>query len=225
MNDQIGIDDHGTSDKYGVDEWMDALVNLDKKQPIRTVVDFGCGAGDIGQLLRDRLPSIRRMVGVDGWAQTVEWLKCNKSPYDEVINGDMRTVAFSPALAVEGGWDLWVFGDCLEHIPFADVNRLVNSNVPRLIAARIPVGVWPQGNVDGNEMERHVWSFYPSKHLPKIGRKRLYVNVACDSEIAEWMRWKEMIGDERDYPPYHCLLDTDATPTAAYIANIIWVGR
>ena len=166
-----------TSWSHGREELFEAIVKADEAHPIRRVVDFGCGDGYMGKLLRKQLQNLELLVGVDVWRPTVARRKVEQPAiYDEAICGDFRRLLTPKgmrklrALGEDSSWDLWFFGDCLEHVEKEVAFRILSSDTSRLLAARFPVGLCPQGTGgEGNAAEAHLWSFYP-RELEQVTR-------------------------------------------------------
>lgn len=139
-------------------KWLQSLA------PIAIAVDFGCGTGKQGKLIRSVSEDVH-LTGIDSWSPTIEKHR-TAGTYDRLIEGDMVEVA--RLLGEEGTQDLWMFGDVLEHIPQSQAEELLTSiGSPSFIVVRIPVGPSPQrGGV--NPAEEHLWTFYPSM-LGRLG--------------------------------------------------------
>jgi hypothetical protein len=115
---------------------------------IKTVVDFGAGAGKYGKMIKTVRPDIR-VIAYEVWE---DYIKTFKLPeiYDEVIMKDMLTLEFPEA-------DLAIFGDVLEHFSRDDFYKILymaRQIYPRLVFA-IPLGVYEQGAVGGVPYEEH----------------------------------------------------------------------
>lgn len=71
--------------------------------------------------------------------------------YDKVIVGDARTVPFPPV-------DVVILGDVIEHMEPEDAQLVwdkARRAARKTVLASIPLGVHPQGAVNGNEHETH----------------------------------------------------------------------
>ena len=110
----------------------------------RTVLDVGVGEGTYSNLLR----SDEYWTGIEAWAPYVEQYEL-ADLYDRLIVDDFRNVS------VEA--DLAIVGDCLEHVPHAEgeayINRLMGEVGAILLV--LPLGEFPQGEVDGNPYQAH----------------------------------------------------------------------
>lgn len=177
----------GISVLHGLPKLMKYIVGLNKKQPIKKVVDFGCGKGELGKVIRTYLPSVELLVGVDIWAATIRRRRQDLPKiYDEAIVLDFREILKGPTKLdqLSSTWDLWMFGDCLEHVEKEKALSLLTLESSRYIAARFPVGDWKQGAVGGNTAETHLWSFYPTELL-NVNRPPIFCLTACSKDKAK----------------------------------------
>ena len=128
------------------------LAKLSARGQTRRVIDIGPGAGTYADLFRDLTPGAT-WCAVEVWGPYVE--KYNlRQKYDEVIVADIRYLDFIKL----GPSDVALFGDMLEHMP-ADEARDVLSQAAmksRFMILSIPIGHWPQDEVEGNPFETHV---------------------------------------------------------------------
>jgi hypothetical protein len=208
----------GASLHFGFENW---LARIQKMAPIRNVIDFGCGGGYVGSRLLEAFPGIKNLVGVDIWGPPCEFHFKNKQPYTRIFQADMVHMILRNQLPViDEPWDLWVFGDALEHIPLQHAREIVKA-APCPVAARLPIGRWPEGELDGNKAEEHLWSFYPDQHIFTFGKQLLYFQASCEDKIADFYKWPQNVS-QIDYPEFHCLIDQFEPPTGAYIGNVIW---
>lgn len=144
------------------------LEKISELPSIERVVDFGCGGGANGIGLRKVLPGVRQIVGVDVWPPTIaRRLEDNPKIYDEILRWDFSGLVTDSKPLIErgGAWDLWVFGDSLEHVALDVALKIMSWKnagplTVRYIAARFPCGEYPQGAAGGNPAEVHRWSWY-----------------------------------------------------------------
>lgn len=170
----------GCSAGHGVaylKKWLVARQNQ-----ITRAVDFGCGAGTQGEFMRKTLPQLETLVGVDIWPATVRRQQDRTDKiYDKIVLADFRDLLTDGVRGVTGEpWDLWFFGDCLEHIDEDKAFEILELEGPRFIVVRIPVGLYPQDVLDGNKAEQHVWSFMPSM-LKRLKRRSVVEGVIATS--------------------------------------------
>lgn len=76
--------------------------------------------------------------------------------YDMVIVADARAQRFPRV-------DVVILGDVIEHFAKDEAQKIwikARRAARKVVLASIPLGNWPQGEVDGNEHERHrsIWS-------------------------------------------------------------------
>ena len=139
-----------TSAEQGKAFARDVVLALDP--PPQTVLDVGAGSGTWAALLRaDLVPS--SWTAVEIHEPYVARFKLNDW-YDNVVVGDVRLLVDDVDLAA----DLVILGDVLEHMPALDAVTLLRRLAPlaRHLLVSLPVRVWEQGAVDGNEHEAHV---------------------------------------------------------------------
>ena len=128
------------------------LAKLSARGQARRVVDIGPGAGTYADLFRDLTPDAA-WCAVEVWGPYVAKYDLREK-YDEVIVADIRYLDFIKL----GPSDVTLFGDMLEHMS-ADEARDVLSRAAiksRFMALSIPIGHWPQDEVQGNPFEIHV---------------------------------------------------------------------
>ncbi|MFL5341521.1 MAG: methyltransferase domain-containing protein [Gemmataceae bacterium] len=117
-----------------------------------TVVDFGAGAGKMGELCREELGSDVRLTAVEGCASTVDLLK-GKGIYDQVEHCLLQEWVASNTER----FDLAIFGDVLEHVTrgeaFATLNRVL-SQVKHVIV-NVPLRNLQQDGHESNPLEEH----------------------------------------------------------------------
>jgi hypothetical protein len=122
----------------------------------KTVFDLGCGVGCYGKELKLRDPKIK-MIGADGYllyltsAFAIEFYDVLiKAAIKEFIDGEIYVSA-----------NLVLFMDVLEHFERKDGEDVLNyiEEYNHAILST-PLFDYPQGAVDGNELERHrtVWT-------------------------------------------------------------------
>ena len=128
------------------------LARLSARGLARRVVDMGPGAGTYADLFRALTPEAT-WCAVEAWGPYVEKYDL-RDKYDEIIIADIRYLDFVKL----GPSDVTLFGDMLEHMS-ADEARDVLSRAARksrFMALSIPIGHWPQDEVQGNPFEIHV---------------------------------------------------------------------
>ena len=202
------IEIDGRSVSFGRERLCAALAS---RRPAR-VVDFGCGAGLFGEALTKRYQPTE-LIGVDIWPPTVKRLQNRASPYTAVLEGDILDLLRGELQGLDG-WDLWMFGDCLEHVSREQALAILSMPHPKIIAARIPIGEWPQGAIGGNEAEEHRWSFYP-RDLFSVARRVTYFSAETSKRLAKKYNLPLVVDDPSSG------VDWDAGGRGCYIANII----
>lgn len=186
----------GNSINTGLADWLGWLKVEHEQSPIRFVADFGCGAGKLSKSLVDTIGQPEVLVGLDIFAPTISRLMdgatvVGEVPFTKVARWDFRRLvrpkgkSLAEVTGHAGEWDLWMFGDCLEHVERDVALEILDSTGPRMIAARIPVGNWPQGPVGGNKAEEHLWSFFPSDLRMLKNRKVGHWLAECTSNMSK----------------------------------------
>jgi hypothetical protein len=142
-----------------------------RRQAVAGVVDVGAGMGTYARLLRPVL-KIPNWIAVEVWGPYVRKFAL-ETLYDDVFIADIRCL--DPAVLPPGSVAL--LGDVIEHLrleqAFAALKRLYSAC--NFVIVSVPVGHWPQGEVDGNAYERHVheWTREDLLALPGLGAATL----------------------------------------------------
>ncbi len=128
------------------------LARLSARGHARRVVDIGPGAGTYADLFRNLTPDAAWWA-VEVWGPYVEKYDL-RDKYDEVIVADIRYLDFIKL----GPSDVALFGDMLEHMSANEARDVLSRAAmkSRFMALSIPIGHWPQGEVEGNPFEMHV---------------------------------------------------------------------
>lgn len=120
-----------------------------------TVLDVGPGEGTYANIITFfgmRPQAV--LIGMEVHQPYVEQYELEKL-YDKIILADARTAPFPPV-------DVVILGDVIEHMSADDAQAVwVKSRqaARKAVFASIPLGVHPQGAVNGNEHERHLTSW------------------------------------------------------------------
>lgn len=128
------------------------LARLSARGQARRVIDIGPGAGVYADLFRGLTPNAV-WCAVEVWAPYVQKYGLLEK-YNKVIVSDIRYLDFIEL----GPSDVMLFGDILEHIS-ADEARSVLARAAmksRFMTLSIPIGHWPQDEIEGNPFEVHV---------------------------------------------------------------------
>lgn len=176
----------GTSWRHGLDEvhaWL-------SKEPLSRVIDFGCGGGKLGRFIRELSPSAM-IIGVDGSREAIK-LQTEVTPqvYNELALFDLNNLVEKHNDAFPGEWDLWMFGDVLEHVPEETARAILSLSRSRLVLFRVPVGVFPQEATpfdDDDPDHGHLWTFYP-RMLRELKRPVQHFCMACSEKSAERLK-------------------------------------
>jgi hypothetical protein len=139
---------------------------IDRLQP-KSVFDFGVGNGQFGLHIRQILDIGHDHLKPQDWQvrlEGVEIFENYRNPiwdyfYDCVHIGDGAEVLRKS----DQHWDVLLICDVIEHFPKAkalELIELLRSKATTVIVTT-PNGVFPQGNVHGNEAERHLSEWRP----------------------------------------------------------------
>ena len=128
------------------------LARLSARGLARRVVDMGPGAGTYADLFRALTPEAT-WCAVEAWGPYVEKYGL-RDKYDEIIIADIRYLDFVKL----GPSDVALFGDILEHMSVAEARDVLAHAAmkSRFMALSIPIGHWPQDEIEGNPFEKHV---------------------------------------------------------------------
>jgi SAM-dependent methyltransferase len=161
-----------TSDPANISPIINNILRL---APLpRRVLDIGVGFGKYGALLREYLDIGMFRIEPEQWATVingVEGFEKYMNPlwdvYNQVFIEDFRT-HFKNYV----GYDLVLMIDSLEHVerPLGDeiLDYLTHKN--KNVIVSIPDGDFPQGAVNGNEMETHRARWYQGDFTIRGGR-------------------------------------------------------
>ena len=128
------------------------LARLSARGQTRRVVDMGPGAGTYADLFRGLTPDAT-WCAVEVWGPYVEKYGL-QDKYDQVIVADVRYLDFIKL----GPSDVMLFGDMLEHMSANEARDVLARAAmkSRFLALSIPIGQWPQDEIEGNPFEVHV---------------------------------------------------------------------
>ncbi len=155
--------------------------------PHATMLDIGCGSGTYAKMFPEAC-----WTGVEAWEPYVEQFGLNDL-YKTLIVGDARTTL--PA----GHFDVAICGDVLEHMAPAEAKALIENLLGRadVVIASIPIGHWPQDEVNGNPFERHVKDDWTHEDVCKLIGDPVY--ICQDGEIGVYV-WSNKYGAETFVP-------------------------
>jgi len=150
------------------------IVKIIKSNPQCKILDIGCGEGKWGKLLKDFV----RIDGIEVYKPYIEKYNLNQY-YNKIYNVDMRDFNLYPR------YDIIILGDVLEHISKEDAVLFISRLKQRVtnIFLSIPITFCPQGEVDGNKYEKHLYH-WSDKEIRGLGFKMLNVGVNDNGLIA-----------------------------------------
>lgn len=154
-----------------------------KLQPKR-VLDVGCGFGRWGFLCRELLDIGKRRWSRDTW----EVFLAGVEPTEEYITDVHREVysllimntvqfALDSSLNMIDPFDLIIAGDVMEHMPKKEAEAVMEGleqHCKGAIIYGLPIGLWPQEAINGNEYERHVDSWTVPEFSRHVDLIKLY---------------------------------------------------
>lgn len=125
-----------------------------------TAFEFGVGFGHFGTAAKKMIPGLT-IEGCDIYPPAVKkHLGAVGNPYESVIQANM-----SLAVRSIGKYDMFMFGDCLEHVPQEEAFEILrlSASLAKIVLIRIPVGPHhkKKNGLGGNPDEAHLWTFYP----------------------------------------------------------------
>lgn len=142
--------------------WIASTLRILAVQP-KTIIDVGAGAGTWHAYLR-HLYRGATWTAIEIWEPYVSRFGL-KTRYNDVIVADVRELDPLPDA------DLWIFGDVLEHMPDTDAVAVWDRarRVARWLVINMPVLDYPQGEVDGNPHEAHLYQWNTREVLARFG--------------------------------------------------------
>ena len=155
-----------TSTWVHISDMMNTIVRMQPK----SILDVGCGTGRWGFLCRELLDIGKRrwkreewqvhITGVDASVEYREYFKDNHDyAYDFVSYLPIQSYL---ELHPKHTFNVTILGDVLEHMSKSEALGLIQTLSERTdvaILIGLPIGEWPQKNVNGNKFEDHVASW------------------------------------------------------------------
>jgi SAM-dependent methyltransferase len=121
----------------------------------REVLDVGCGPDSALSLL-----GFDRLVGIEGYAPSVEAAKKNRT-HHEIVQGDVRHLETQ---FQAGQFDACVALDLIEHLTKEDGRRLM-ANMEKLARRKVvfltPNGFLPQSHAEQADLQEHLSGWEP----------------------------------------------------------------
>lgn len=141
-----------TGTSWGLND--NVVADMIKRITPSSVVDFGCGLGKYGLMCKDVLKYDFDLIGIDGYEPTIQWLG-QENIYKSLILGDLKDTVYQKE---KEKLDLAIFGDCLEHLEYGDMMKVVRnaSKNFKYIIIVVPLNDYEQ-NEDNfeNKLEGH----------------------------------------------------------------------
>lgn len=164
------------------DNWLPIAAELGRLWP-GGVCELGIGSGMIGAIARHMLDIGHGRVQPSTWRCTihgVEGFPGYRNPlwdlYNRVSIDDVRVIYKQ----IEN-WPLVMMIDCLEHIdrPEAEVilDQLIQNNGHVIIS--VPIGEFPQEELYGNELERHLSTWTGAEEFARYRHTVLHESLCC----------------------------------------------
>ena len=188
------------------------LAEIERIRPA-SVLDVGCGFGLWGFLCRLYLDVFEGRPYRDEWTIRIEGVEIFRKyimPHQEFLYDRIHIGRIENYVDELDGFDLYIFGDVLEHLPKKDGLSILStaySKSNKGILINIPIGEgWLREGTDDNPHEAHVsiWDFddfvsYSPKicgeaSLPNVGR---YACLLLDKTFAEAEKAGLMVSNGR----------------------------
>jgi len=195
-----------------------ALVEIERLRP-GSVVDIGCGFGLWGFLCRMYLDVFEGRPYKEDWQVRIEALEVFPKyimPHQEFIYDRIRIGAIEELIDELDHFDLFIFGDVLEHMLKQDAVRVLEeaySKANKGILVNVPMGEgWLRDGTEDNPHEAHlsVWDFddffeYCPKvcgevNFPNVGR---YGTLLIDKTLTELEKAYQMLETGRTYTEWN----------------------
>ena len=195
-----------------------ALIEIMQLRP-QSVLDVGCGFGLWGFLCRLYLDVFEGRPYKEDWQVHIEAIEVFPKyimPHQEFIYDRIRIGAIEELMDELDHFDLFIFGDVLEHMTKHDAVRVLEEAYERAnkgILINVPLGDgWLRDGTDDNPYEAHlsVWEFddffeYCPKvcgeaHFPNVGR---YGALLIDKTLTVGEKAHQMYENGRLYTEWN----------------------
>jgi len=142
------------------------LLVFEQEKP-KSVLDIGCGKGKYGVLIKEYIPSVKRLDALEIFEPYITNL--HRSVYDHIYIDDILTADIEP-------YDIYLLIDVIEHMTIEEGIELL-TRLPGKKIVGTPREFKEQGAECGNEYERHkcVWTeqmfakFFPGVAVAEVG--------------------------------------------------------
>jgi len=163
-----------------------ALVEIERLRPV-SVIDLGCGFGLWGFLCRMYLDVFEGRPYKEDWQVRIEAVEVFPKyimPHQEFLYDRIRIGAIEELIDELDHFDLFIFGDVLEHMPKQDAVRVLEESYRKAdkgILVNVPMGEgWLRDGTEDNPHEAHlsVWDFDDFiEYCPKVCGEANFPNV------------------------------------------------
>lgn len=151
----------------------------------RSIVDFGAGAGKVGEIAKDVLDDGYKIIAIEGNDKTAQMLN-SIGLYHHVFNG----LIMDWFEANSASFELAVFGDVLEHLPIGEVKKIIrkSSKIFDYIIVNVPLHEILQDGGDDLPLETHR-SYITVKCFDKYRPTEKHIISDIDRPIGVGRRW------------------------------------
>ena len=127
---------------------ISTIISIVKKVNPRTVLDIGIGWGKYGLLVREYLPDLAQLDGIEVWEPYVT--KIQQAIYDTILISDVREAA------IENSYELTLLIDVLEHFNRREAKQLLRR-LPKPLLLATPTEWFQEDHSNPYERHRSQW--------------------------------------------------------------------
>lgn len=138
----------------------EVIQNIQKLEPMN-ILDVGIGFGKWGALCREYLDVWQGRINRSDWIHRIDGVEIfgdyiqdhQRHIYSSIFVDDIQNFA-----DLIPPYDLIILGDVLEHIEKEAGKQLLEKLIgkSKKIILSIPIGPWPQDEMNGNKYEKHL---------------------------------------------------------------------
>lgn len=134
------------------------------------IVDVGPGLGTYYHFLAHNMPGYF-WIAVEIFGPYVEKYNLNML-YDQIVVDDFKNFSYNCAEQTQ----ITFLGDVVEHMSEEDALSNIDKarNNSKLTVVSVPLGEWPQGEVNGNKYEAHISGWTDDKIRDLVGEPNCF---------------------------------------------------